>query len=745
MNGAIAGGPGYDQIEITAPDGSKSLHVVPSEEFIIGRGPDCGIQIKDTKVSTRHAQIRFVKGIYEVNDLDSRNGTFWNEQRLRPGVREPWRPERTLRVSRYSLRLLLNPKEAPSKEQRSVTVGVPPTLNPTRPENVAAPRNNELHVALKESQLEATPGQPALLTVMVTNLSDRTAHYEVSVRNLPSEWVTIQPKKLELMPPLPGRDPAHPVEPQLVYITITPPGTAKTRAGRFSLEVCVAKVGEPDERVVAPARLSIKPFGAIEAELRQTRTQVGEPLRVSIRNLSNATQQVSLRCWDEASELHFDVKDKSIKVAAGDSAAFEFRARLRKRRWIGGNRVHRFKAKVAGVTTGGEFSGEYISHGLIPKWLPPLLALAIVAAVGIVWNNHEQQLRAEATMTANAVTATQVAIATMTANAIAGAATAAAQQTLMAATQSAIKAATATAIAAATTTEVWLAADSDRDGLVNRREVELGLLPDLADTDSDGLRDGPEVDQYGTDPLRDDSDGDGLKDGVEVERNTNPLVRDTDGDGIIDSEDMAPNATSTPTPDAPATQRAIAEATATRKVEVVQTESAIIARTATAEFIATATQSAANQIATATQSAIEQQREQQRQSEAAQATAAAAAILTQTAADGRATAAAAEQRRMADQATQAAVWTAEAISRLPTATATPTLKGLNIRTYCESLGQTPIRVRDEPFGWGCQDVFGQIRMLAISDYVEICLVQAGFGFVPETVNNTAGGWVCKKQ
>ena len=48
------------------------------------------------------------------------------------------------------------------------------------------------------------------------------------------------------------------------------------------------------------------------------------------------------------------------------------------------------------------------------------------------------------------------------------------------------------------------AADTDRDGLPDRKEASFGQEPDIPDTDGDGIPDG-----------LDDSDGDGIPDGVE--------------------------------------------------------------------------------------------------------------------------------------------------------------------------------------------------------------------------------------
>jgi outer membrane protein OmpA-like peptidoglycan-associated protein len=82
-------------------------------------------------------------------------------------------------------------------------------------------------------------------------------------------------------------------------------------------------------------------------------------------------------------------------------------------------------------------------------------------------------------------------------------------------------------------------ADSDKDGLSNKIEKEIGTDPKKADTDGDGLNDGAEVNQYKTNPLKADTDGDGLNDGAEVNQyRTDPLNADSDADGLKDGDEV---------------------------------------------------------------------------------------------------------------------------------------------------------------------------------------------------------------
>jgi hypothetical protein len=83
------------------------------------------------------------------------------------------------------------------------------------------------------------------------------------------------------------------------------------------------------------------------------------------------------------------------------------------------------------------------------------------------------------------------------------------------------------------------AGDLDEDGLNNSNEVARDTNLTGADTDGDGLSDGAEVHQHGTDPSIADTDEDGLADRVEIKHGTDPTVADTDGDGLSDEREIA--------------------------------------------------------------------------------------------------------------------------------------------------------------------------------------------------------------
>jgi Bacterial TSP3 repeat len=88
-------------------------------------------------------------------------------------------------------------------------------------------------------------------------------------------------------------------------------------------------------------------------------------------------------------------------------------------------------------------------------------------------------------------------------------------------------AATETSETVVADTAVATESDRDADNYADALEWDLGLDPNDADTDEDGVADGDELNIYGTSPTVFDTDGDGASDGEELFGIlTDPLVWD---------------------------------------------------------------------------------------------------------------------------------------------------------------------------------------------------------------------------
>src|SRR5580704_3304954 len=77
-------------------DGGGIEYKLADDVTVLGRAPECQIQLDSNMVSRRHAQVVREKGSFFVEDLASGNGTFVNGKRIN---------ERTLLRSNDRLKL----------------------------------------------------------------------------------------------------------------------------------------------------------------------------------------------------------------------------------------------------------------------------------------------------------------------------------------------------------------------------------------------------------------------------------------------------------------------------------------------------------------------------------------------------------------------------------------------------------------------------------------------------------------
>jgi pSer/pThr/pTyr-binding forkhead associated (FHA) protein len=80
------------KLTIRSENGESVLHDLVEETYTIGRSPENSIQLQDTSVSGRHAQLFLVAENCYLKDLGSTNGTVVNDQpvsevKLRAGDR----------------------------------------------------------------------------------------------------------------------------------------------------------------------------------------------------------------------------------------------------------------------------------------------------------------------------------------------------------------------------------------------------------------------------------------------------------------------------------------------------------------------------------------------------------------------------------------------------------------------------------------------------------------------------------
>ena len=518
-----------DQIQVLTASQQTSSYPLKPTGLTVGRDSDNDIVLDDTLASRHHMRIEYSGTDVVVSDLNSTNGTFLESARLLPGVSEPWDEDKPLRIGQTWLRLRrgqTNKTGRPGGVQERSRVAAGQSAGSRFPQGsvTGTAGQGRVNIALKTNNLVVEPGQSVTLPVLLQNQGAVVDHFQVRLSGVPEHWL---PEPMKTVPMMPG-------DQKEVSLTVAPPRAAQSRAGQHALTLSVTSRESPSQVAEVRLTLSVGAYTQFTSEMHPQKLRAGQTGRITVRNLGNAPENFTVTWKDRGDELAFRPPQAALSVPEGQSAVVNFQAAPRHRQWIGREKNYAITGTVAPARGDPQpHMGEVVSRALLPPWVTgiPVVLCVLLGMLGMFLVNRQNAATSAATATA----AQAVALLEQT-------------QTSASQTETAVANAQMNESQAATATAQWLDADDDRDGLINRRELELNLLPNNLDTDGDGLSDGEEVDVFKSDPLKRDTDGDRVKDGDEAAQGTDPLRTDSDGDGTPDGDDNDPRNVPSPTP-----------------------------------------------------------------------------------------------------------------------------------------------------------------------------------------------------
>jgi serine/threonine protein kinase len=357
-----------DSIQVLdASQKSRSFPMKPNG-LTIGREAGNDVVINSPKVSRQHARIDFEGTDYRVVDLDSTNGTYLGNIKLLPGMPQVWTPDKALRIGDAWLRLL---RVAP-------TGGSAPTGTDlgkaTRVEtNVAqtSTGSDRIGLFMDTTQFSVAPGAAVTIPMVILNQGNVVDHFKVGVEGIPGNWVTSASPEIQL---LPGSQ-------KDVAVTIQPPLSPKSRAGRYPLAIRASSLDAPDQVSEARVILTVTAFSKFTSEMKPQRIQAGQNAQINVHNDGNTPETYTILWDDRAEELAFEPPQAKLNVPEGGSASTNFVAMPRKRLWIGGAKTSPFNAHVS--SPAGQVishDGEVVSKALFPVWIVPALLLLCLCA-----------------------------------------------------------------------------------------------------------------------------------------------------------------------------------------------------------------------------------------------------------------------------------------------------------------------------------------------------------------------------
>jgi TolB protein len=155
------------------------------------------------------------------------------------------------------------------------------------------PSENDIHLSWETDRYQISPGGRETIRLTVANRGAERDYFEIAVRGVPSEWVTLDPPVVQL-------EAGGQREAELI---ITTPEPAQSRADLYTLEVRVTSQTDPDVRASISGELTVAAFqseGRIGVLLAATQFVMAPggsitiPMLLYNRGLSADTFQLSV-------------------------------------------------------------------------------------------------------------------------------------------------------------------------------------------------------------------------------------------------------------------------------------------------------------------------------------------------------------------------------------------------------------------------------------------------------------------
>jgi serine/threonine protein kinase len=383
-----------DRIQVLGPDKRTTSAPVKHPSMTIGRSAENDLVLNDNKVSRQHARVEYDNGTYKVTDLNSSNGTFLANTRLLPGVSEAWMPNQALRLGDHWLRIV--------RAQTESTIGGGMPRQTYTSDQFQVSMGSQVGIFLEDKQLSVEPGGTLTTPVVVLNQSNLVDHFRVHLEGVPERWVKISPEDVPLMPG----------EQAPVNVTVQPPRSSSSRAGRYPITLKVTSKEFPNQVAEEQATLTLGVYSQFTSEMQPQKLRAGQTAQITVTNNGNTHDTYTLTHSDRGEELAFTPPKSQLRVPEGKSAAAQFKVQSRQRRLIGGEKTYAFTSQV--TAAGGEtkmHSGEVAARAILPPWIiPAVLALFACLAIsgvliysGITNRTKNAQATADAQKTAIAM------------------------------------------------------------------------------------------------------------------------------------------------------------------------------------------------------------------------------------------------------------------------------------------------------------------------------------------------------
>jgi hypothetical protein len=228
-------------------------------------------------------------------------------------------------------------------------------------------------MGLASTEFAAAPNELLAIPITLRNTTNEVGRFGIVLHGAPDAWVVNRVESRRLN--------ADETEQLTVHIKLRAVAVATARAYPLIVRA-ISRVLDAQVAAVA-ITVVVRPVDDVAATLEPESLRAGHQGSVHILNRGNSPRVVQVQWQERADALVFEPAEAVLSAPPGEAVQVGFRAYVREPRWFGLEKRHAITVLVAPQDGGlaRTLAGEVVSRALIPGWLLPLAALAVLLAL----------------------------------------------------------------------------------------------------------------------------------------------------------------------------------------------------------------------------------------------------------------------------------------------------------------------------------------------------------------------------
>lgn len=344
----------FGQLQIFRPDGPVETILLEGDSIGIGRAPGNFLVLDRNGVSRYHVTISVKDGEAYLEDLESVNGTYIDGLPL--AAHEPRLLRGGEEIQIADVRLVYQPVVDLDVTVRSATQ----TLE-----------FGGYSIELEGPEMAVTPGAHSAAQLCISNMTDETQSFTVSVEGLPDDWARLDHRELDV----PGNDKRD------IRISFKPRRHPDSKPGEYNFNINVEADGEVHS---IASRLHVLKYSGYGVALAHPTIQGHQPFQMFVHNQGNAPLSLDFRGESPGNKLRFQIAPTSLILSAGERQTVSGRIEPIDRPLVGNDQAVRFDIISRARDASGfqaPISGKYVMGPAIPRW--GLIAGGIASLLGV--------------------------------------------------------------------------------------------------------------------------------------------------------------------------------------------------------------------------------------------------------------------------------------------------------------------------------------------------------------------------